>query len=306
MRCRILIALQILLTALIYSFILSLLAMGFTLQYITLNVPNLAYSSIAFFCTYLTLTFSILKFSPYTSLPFAFVLGGTISFLLFKFLKLLKEKGMSIVGLMMATIVFDLLLYAGMNIYSDYLARNLQIYTASFSLVEHDFKILGLPGILFISAGTCLSLVILFTLLLFKTKFGIAMRAAVENYALPSTQGIDVDRIVGIAWFFVGGVAGISGALYPLWFSMDPWVGARMFITIFAACILGGIKSVYGSIVGGSIIAFSEIFLSYFLSFFFPWVWSYRSVISMIVAAVSLVKMPEGFAGYISKVRKGG
>jgi branched-subunit amino acid ABC-type transport system permease component len=87
---------------------------------------------------------------------------------------------------------------------------------------------------------------------------------------------------------------------------MDPWVGARMFITIFAACILGGIKSVYGSIVGGSIIAFSEIFLSYFLSFFFPWVWSYRSVISMIVAAVSLVKMPEGFAGYISKVRKGG
>lgn len=300
------IPLQIFLTALIYSFILSLLAMGFTLQYITLNVPNLAYSSIAFFCTYLPLTFLIAKFSPYTSLPFAFILGGAISFLLFKFLKLLRERGMSLVGLMMATIVFDLVIYACMNIYAEYLSRNLQIYAASFSLTTYDFKVFGLPGILFVSAGVCISLIMLFTLLLLKTRFGIAMRAAVENYALASTHGVDVERVLAIAWFFVGGVAGVSGALYPLWFSMDPWVGARMFITIFAACVVGGIKSIYGSILGGALIAFSEIFLCYFFSFSFPWIWSYRAVISMIVAAISIVIMPHGIAGCVSRVRERG
>jgi len=280
--------------------------MGFTLQYITLNVPNLAYSSIAFFCTYLPLTFLILKLSPYMSLPFAFLLGGAISFLLFKFLKLLKEKGMSLVGLMMATIVFDLIIYACMNIYAEYLSRNLQIYAASFSLTAYDFELLGLPGIMFVSAGACFSLIMLFTLLLMKTRFGIAMRAAVENYNLASTQGVNVDRVLSVAWFFVGGIAGVSGALYPLWFSMDPWVGARMFVTIFAACVVGGIRSIYGSILGGVLIAFSEIFVCFFLSFSFTWIWSYRAVISMIAAVISIIGMPQGIAGYISKIRERG
>jgi len=295
--------LAILLTLLVYSFILSLLAMGFTLQYITLNVPNLAYSTLAFASTYLTLTFTLMGFTPYLAMPFAFTLGGIISFLVYKFITFLRNRGTPIVGLMIATIVFDLIIYALMNIYADYLAYTFKLYVGSFCLTEYDFKIFSYPGILLVSAITSIGLVILFTFILVKTKFGIAMRAIMENYNLACIDGIDTEKILAIAWFLVGGIAGISGSLYPIWFAMDPWVGARMFISIFAACVLGGLKSIYGSLLGGFIIAFSEIFITYFLSIYFPWIWAYRAVISMVIAAITLVKMPTGISGYLQKIR---
>ncbi|MBC7090753.1 MAG: branched-chain amino acid ABC transporter permease [Nitrososphaeria archaeon] len=295
----------ILLTALVYSFILSLLAMGFTLQYITLSVPNLAYATIAFASTYLTLTFSLMNLSPYVAMPFGFLLGGAISFMLYKFVAFLRNRGTSIVGLMMATIVFDLIIYASMNIYADYLAYVFKLYAGSFSLSEFDFEIFSFPAVLFISGLTSVGLVAFFTLMLVKTKFGVAMRAVMENFNLASVHGINTERILSIAWFFVGGTAGLSGSLYPIWFAMDPWVGARMFISIFAACVIGGLRSIYGSLLGGFIIAFSEVVVTYFLSLYFPWIWAYRAVTSMVIAAFALVEMPSGIAGLIEKLRRG-
>jgi branched-chain amino acid transport system permease protein len=279
--------------------------MGFTLQYITLSVPNLAYATIAFASTYLTLTFSLMGMVPYTAMPFAFLLGGAISYMLYKLVAYLRNKGTSIVGLMMATIVFDLIIYAGMNIYADYLAQVFKLYAGSFSLSEYDLKIFSIPAVLFVSAATSIGLVAFFTLMLIKTKFGIAMRAVMENYNLANVHGINTERVLSIAWFFVGGIAGLSGSLYPIWFAMDPWVGARMFISIFAACVVGGLRSIYGSLLGGFLIAFSEIIVTYLLSIYFPWIWSYRAVTSMLIAAVSLVEMPSGIAGLIQKFRGG-
>jgi branched-chain amino acid transport system permease protein len=279
--------------------------MGFTLQYITLSVPNLAYATIAFASTYLTLTFSLMGMVPYTAMPFAFLLGGAISYMLYKLVAYLRNKGTSIVGLMMATIVFDLIIYAGMNIYADYLAQVFKLYAGSFSLSEYDLKIFSIPAILLVSAATSIGLVVLFTLMLIKTKFGIAMRAVMENYNLANVHGINTERVLSIAWFFVGGIAGLSGSLYPIWFAMDPWVGARMFISIFAACVVGGLRSIYGSLLGGFLIAFSEIIVTYLLSIYFPWIWSYRAVTSMLIAAVALVEMPSGIAGLIQKWRGG-
>jgi len=246
-----------------------------------------------------------MNLSPYVAMPFGFLLGGAISFILYKFVAFLRNRGTSIVGLMMATIVFDLIIYAGMNIYADYLAYVFKLYAGSFSLSEFDFKIFSLPAVLFVSGLTSVGLVAFFTLMLVKTKFGVAMRAVMENYSLASVHGINTERILSIAWFFVGGIAGLSGSLYPIWFAMDPWVGARMFISIFAACVIGGLRSIYGSLLGGFIIAFSEVVVTYFLSLYFPWIWAYRAVTSMVIAAFALVEMPSGIAGLIEKLRRG-
>jgi len=295
----------IIMTAVVSSFLLSLLAMGFTLQYITLRVPNLAYATIAFASTYITLTIALMGKSPYLSAPFAFILGGLISLLLYKFMAFLRDRGTALVGLMISTLVFDLTIYGLMNIYADYIAYSFKTYTRSFSLTEKDFSVGGLPGILIVSAITSIMLVMFFHTILVKTKFGIAMRAVMENYSLASVDGINTEMILSVAWFFVGGIAGISGSLYPMWFYMDPWVGARMFISIFAACVVGGLRSIYGSLLGGFIIGISEIFVTFaFASVFGGWIWSYRAITSMLIAALALLKMPEGIAGFVSRIRE--
>jgi len=294
----------IFITAIVSSFLLSLLAMGFTLQYVTLSIPNLAYATIAFASTYIALTMSLMHLSPYVGTPLAFLLGGLISLLLYKFVAFLRDRGTSLVGLMMSTLVFDLTIYGLMNIYAGYIAYAFKSYTYAFSLAEMDFSIGDVPGIVVVSAVTSISLVLLFHLLLVKTKFGTAMRAVMENYALAGVHGVDTEKILSVAWFFVGGVAGISGSLYPMWFYMDPWVGARMFISIFAACVVGGLRSIYGSLLGGFLIGASEIFVTFaFAGIFGVWIWSYRSVTAMVIAAFAIVMMPDGLAGLLKRLQ---
>lgn len=295
----------IILTSIISSFLLSLLALGFTLQYITLSVPNLAYGTIAFASSYITLTMCLAKSSPYLGVPLAFVLGGGISFLLYKFMAFLRDHGISSLGLMISTLVFDLTIYGCMNIYADFIAYTFKAYTRSFTLSEMDFTFNGLPGILLVSSILSITLITIFYLILMKTKFGTAMRAVMENYSLARVEGVNVDLVLSISWFFVGGIAGIAGSLYPLWFYMDPWVGARILISIFAACVVGGLKSVYGSLAGGFIIGALEILITHaFASTLGSWIWSYRAITSIVIACLILLIMPKGLAGFISRLRE--
>jgi branched-subunit amino acid ABC-type transport system permease component len=269
-----------------------------------MEIPNFAYTSIAFASTYASLIFALMGFSPYIAIPLSFMTCGCISFLLYKFVAYLRGRGTPPVGLMISTLVFDLVIYACMNIFADVIAYFLKAYTRSFVLTEYDFKFSGVPGIFFVSLFISFTLIIIFHLLLTKTKFGIGLRAIMENYSLASVDGINVERSLGFSWFLVGGIAGIGGSLYPVWFYMDPWIGARMLISVFAACVVGGLRSIYGSLLGGFMVGASEIIIAELFSRIFGlWVWSYRAVIPIVIVCVTLFIMPSGLAGYIGELR---
>jgi branched-chain amino acid transport system permease protein len=208
---------------------------------------------------------------------------------------------MPVIGLMLSTLVFDLAIYALMNIYAELIPHYLHAYIGAFNLMESDFEIAGIPGILIVSAATTSMLVLLFQLILTKTKFGIAMRAVMESHSLAIVHGVNTELVLSVSWFFVGGIAGISGSLYPIWFYVDPWAGATMFISIFAACVVGGLRSIYGSLLGGFLIAVSQNLISFTLaSVFGPALWAYSSIWSILIAALVVLKMPEGISGFIT------
>jgi len=270
-----------------------------------MGIPNLAHAIIAFSSGYIVLTMVLLGITPYVGIPFAAVYGGVISFLLYRFLAFLRRRNVSIVGLMISTLVFQFLIYGCMNIYAEYIAYSLHAFTFSFILNEADFTFKGLPGVLFISVITATSLATLFHLILTRTKMGIAMRAIMENFSLASVDGINVDYVLSISWLLVGAVAGISGALFPLWFSVDPWVSTVMLTSIFAASVVGGIRSVYGSLVGAVIVAVSEILGTFALSKTFgAFMWSYRAAAPIILTCIVLLVMPQGLAGYFERFRE--
>jgi branched-chain amino acid transport system permease protein len=111
--------------------------------------------------------------------------------------------------------------------------------------------------------------------------------------------------VLSISWFLVGAVAGISGALYPLWFSMDPNVGTIMLASVFAASVVGGIRSIYGTLAGGIVVAVTEIGGSVALSGVFgPVAWAYRAAFPILATCIVLLGMPEGLGGLFSRFRK--
>ena len=100
------------------------------------------------------------------------------------------------------------------------------------------------------------------------------MRAYSDNEDLALLSGIDPKKVVMITWIIAGILATIGGVLYGLDTSYRPCVYFNNMVPIFAAAIVGGIGNPFGAFLGGYVIAFAEIFLTYaykrFMSYLLP------------------------------------
>lgn len=142
-----------------------------------------------------------------------------------------------------------------------------------------------------------------------KTRTGKAMRAFSDNEDLALLSGINPDRVVAITWILVAALATIAGTLYGLDKSFRPFIYFQLLLPIFASAIVGGIGQPFGAIVGGFIIAFSEVMLTYaykgFLAYLLPQEWApaglvqmlgtdYKFAVSFIILVVVLLVRPTG------------
>ena len=102
-----------------------------------------------------------------------------------------------------------------------------------------------------------------------KTKTGKSMRAYSDNEDLALLSGIDPKKVVMITWIIAGFLATVGGVLYGLDKSYKPFVYFNNMLPIFAAAIVGGIGNPYGAFLGGYVIAFAEILVTYAYKKFF-------------------------------------
>ena len=296
--------------AIIFASLLALLSIGLTLTYLTTRVPNFAHASFATIGVYIALVATrVWESSPYIAIPIAFVISGIVAIALYTFiLKPLIRKGASQAIQMVATLAFDLVVIAILNIFADYIVNTYQVTSREFTLRSYDLEFMGLPLIVFAAPITIAILAITLHIVLRKTKFGIAMRAATENSDLSGIVGINVKLIFRISWLLGGGIAGIAGALMSLWFQGDPNLGPQLIPSVFAASIVGGFFSIYGAIAGGILVGLTEVLGTRFLAGEFgSWLIAYRPLIPLVFIVVTLLLAPRGLAGINwSRLRRNG
>ncbi len=105
-----------------------------------------------------------------------------------------------------------------------------------------------------------------------KTKTGKSMRAYSDNEDLALLSGIDPKKVVMITWVIAAILATIGGTLYGLDKSFKPFTYFNNMLPIFAAAIVGGIGNPFGAFLGGYVIAFSEILITYAYKKFFIYI----------------------------------
>lgn len=96
-----------------------------------------------------------------------------------------------------------------------------------------------------------------------RTRTGKSMRAYSDNEDLALLSGIDPERVVAVTWLIVAGLTTVAGVLYGLDKSFKAFTYFQLLLPIFAAAIVGGLGSPIGAVVGGFVIAFSEIGVTY-------------------------------------------
>jgi branched-chain amino acid transport system permease protein len=142
-----------------------------------------------------------------------------------------------------------------------------------------------------------------------KTRAGKAMRAYSDNEDLALLSGINPERVVAIAWIIAASLAAIAGTLYGLDKTYTPFIFLQILLPIFAATILGGIGQPVGAILGGFVVAYSEVMVTYaykkFLAYLTPESWApealvqllstdYKFAVSFIILVAVLLIRPTG------------
>ncbi|MDA9748976.1 branched-chain amino acid ABC transporter permease [Pelagibacteraceae bacterium] len=148
-----------------------------------------------------------------------------------------------------------------------------------FIMKAKQFKVMtGLDEGLALKSSQVITILITIVLLSFtfwflqKTKTGKSMRAFSDNEDLALLSGINPDRVVFTTWIIVGILACVAGTLYGLDKSYKPIIYLNLVLPIFASAIVGGIGSPFGAVVGGYVIAFSEIMVTYAYKKFFVYI----------------------------------
>ncbi len=187
---------------------------------------------------------------------------------------------------------------------------------ARFIFTARDFKeATGLDEGIALKLSQLLTVVtailVVFALFRFlqRSRTGKAMRAYSDNEDLALLSGVSPERVVFFAWVIAASLAAIAGTLYGLDKSFKPFTYFSLLLPIFASAILGGIGHPMGAIVGGFVIAFSEMTITYaykkFLRYLLPESWEpenlvqllstdYKFAVSFVILVVVLLVRPTG------------
>ena len=279
----------ILVPALAYGSQLALGAIGVTLIYGILRFANFAYGDLMAFGTMFTILITWyfqsvgISFGPLPTallaLPFAIIITILFSLvidkLVFSYYRIKKSPPVTIA---MVSIGVMFVINAIVRIIIGPFDRRF-FDGEKFIIKANEFKeMTGLSEGLSIKSTQVLTLVITIIVVsilfwfLNKSKTGKSMRAFSDNEDLALLSGISPSRVVMITWTIAAILATIAGVLYGLDKSFKPFTYFNNLLPIFAAAIVGGIGNPVGAFLGGYVIAFSEIIITYAYKKFFIYI----------------------------------
>jgi branched-chain amino acid transport system permease protein len=145
--------------------------------------------------------------------------------------------------------------------------------------------------VLAFSVATCVLVWLLFT----RTRVGMVVRAATERAELTRALGIDVGRWVTPVFGFGIALAGLAGVLAAPMRAITPLMGADLIIVVFAVVVIGGLGSIFGSVVAGFVVGMVQAVANLYVP-------ALSQVLVFVLMAVVLLWRPAGLFGREERV----
>ncbi len=142
-----------------------------------------------------------------------------------------------------------------------------------------------------------LALVVALSLVLFmyRSRFGLRLRATVQNRKMSGAVGINTGQVDRLAFCLGCGIAGIAGAAFTTIGSTGQDSGSRYIVDSFLVVVFGGTANLLGSLVSAFGIAQAQSILEFFLE------GTKGKVATLLVIVIALMFRPQGL--FPSKVR---
>jgi branched-subunit amino acid ABC-type transport system permease component len=272
---------------LVTSAIISLGAVGFTLQFSVSHVFNFAYGAVmtasAYFAYMVNVTFDL---NIWLAVAAGALFGAVLTMGLQGgiFQPFLARRADTFT-LLIASIGAALVLVSAISAIAGFGAHS---FNVNFQVALHVWKFLWTPRELVIMGLAVVSMLALHATLRY-TRVGKAMRAVADDADLAGNSGVDARTITLVAWGISGLLCGLAGVILALdVVSFSSNVGQSLLLVTIAAAVVGGIGEPYGAILGALVVGLSSELFGYWVS---P---GLKDVAAFVLLIVMLVTRPYG------------
>jgi urea transport system permease protein len=114
--------------------------------------------------------------------------------------------------------------------------------------------------------GLAIVTAVLVYLLLFKTRWGLRIRAVTQNRQMAGAAGINTTKVDAYTFALGCGLAGIAGSSFTMLASTGPTTGQQYIVDTFITVVFGGVESLLGTIFSAFIIGQMEAWFEYVMS----------------------------------------
>jgi len=289
--------LQDLVNGILAGGILAVAALGFSLVWGILNIINLAHGSLIMLGAYVTWQlFSSFGLDPFLAVPIAFAVLYVFGY---------GVQRAIINQVVRAPILTTFLLTFGLSLVIVNVA--LLVWTGDTRAVTPaysgaNFTVFGvtIPWAKLATLGAALGITALMALWLKNSKLGRAIRAMAMDVGAAQLVGVRVPHVYAVTFGLGAGLAGAAGALLSLSYSLNPSMGAPFLVKAFVVCVLGGLGSVQGALVGGLVYGVAESFASQLNVTILGQQLSgsgLQDAFALVILVIVLIVRPTGIAG---------
>lgn len=97
------------------------------------------------------------------------------------------------------------------------------------------------------------------TWFVYRTRFGIAIRATAEDVHVAALMGVNANRVIAATFVIGGGMGAVAGVMYGSYYGIVQYtMGFTLGLKAFSAAVLGGIGNLAGAMLGGLLLGLVE------------------------------------------------
>jgi branched-chain amino acid transport system permease protein len=269
-----------------------LAALGLSLAFGVLKILNVAHGELIMIGGYAAFfLFTGLGMDPLLSLGAVFAMLAIFGLLLYalvfnrivKFDEENRIKNSLLLGfgltLILQTIAVRLFTADDRGIITGYSASAWELMGVRFPVV----RVIGLVVAIIAVLGM--------ELFLKRTYWGKALRATSEDWVTAALTGINIRRVYLLAFAISAALAGVTGVMIVLGFSVNPSIGLQWTLKALIVVVLAGLGSMRGALLGGILLGLAEAFSSQLFG------GEYREIVGLLIFLLVLSLRPQGLFG---------
>lgn len=241
----------------------ALLALGVSLLFGVMHLVNFAHGELLTVAAYTMYALRSRDVPWVVVIPVAIAAAVALSVAV-EFAAFRRLRGASPFTLLLASFAIEILSHAVWRLAVSPQRRTFQVPT----LANETFVVAGIRIEIWevMTIGVAIVCVSATAIMLRSTQFGLALRAASEDFDAARLMGVRANRVIAGAFAVAGVLAGIAASLYVVRRGQaDPRMGADPLLKAVIAAMIGGLGSLSGAVVGGLALGVTEVVVRAYL-----------------------------------------